>query len=140
MLLTLFCESGPRLYVVVGPASGWVTPTAAEIVAGTLAGGAAAAWVGSVAPPAVSGPFTVPEFASGLTPGAEYRAALVWASYGGLTSNVVETPAWVCVVNVASVAPRRADVGSGARRPVQTSVHRRPAQLSTGWRQGTGRH
>lgn len=94
MLLTLYqlnLAGGPRLYYVVGPTSGWTTPTAAEIVAGTLSGGGTATAAGSMAAPTSTSTVTFPT-TSGLTAGAGYTGALVW--WDGTNASNVVTTAW----------------------------------------------
>ncbi len=76
-----------RVYAVIGPHAGWMDPTAAEIIAGTLSGGATAIWAGNYASPSVSGTYDWPSAASGLTAGTAYRVAVVWSD-GHSTSNV----------------------------------------------------
>ena len=88
MLSLIFAGSSgteARLYLVVGTSSGWVTPSADEVKAGTLAGGAV--WAGNVAAPTESGTFDVGAVATGLQPGVRYTAAAVWSN-GELDSNV----------------------------------------------------
>lgn len=76
------------LYAVVGPSIGWVNPSSAEIIAGTLAGGGLASWLDDK--PTVSltsDPFIWPNDTTGLTAGTWYRAAVVWNN--GITTSVV---------------------------------------------------
>lgn len=97
MLLTLLQQNlagGPRLYYVVGPTSGWATPTAAEIVAGTLSGGGAAAAASSMAAPTSTSTVTFPT-TTGLSAGVGYTGAIVW--WDGTTASNVVTTAWTQV-------------------------------------------
>lgn len=94
MLLTLYqlnLAGGPRLYYVVGPTSGWTTPTAAEIVAGTLSGGGTATAAGSMAAPTSTSTVTFPT-TTGLTAGVGYTGAIVW--WDGTNASNVVTTAW----------------------------------------------
>lgn len=69
-----------RLYYVIGPNSGWVTPTPAEIMAGQLSGGSPATASGSeLSPTITTDPFTFAADATGLTAGEDYRVAYVWS-------------------------------------------------------------
>lgn len=84
----------PTLYAVVGPSIGWVNPSSAEIIAGTLAGGGLAAWIDEKpASSLTSDPFTWPNDTTGLTAGTWYRAAVVWSD-GSTTSQVVVSTPW----------------------------------------------
>lgn len=81
----------PALYYVIGPSSGWVDPTPAEVRAGTLAGGDA---------PTASGfeesPTTTAEqifaAATGLTEDTSYRVAFVWSDGSDSSEVVVSEP------------------------------------------------
>lgn len=82
------------VYYVIGLAAGWVDPTPAEIVAGTLSGGAGAAASGSQPTPVSSGTLDYPA-ATGLAAGQAYKVAFVWWSgvgspdpFAGNVSNV----------------------------------------------------
>ena len=78
--------AAPRLYFVIGPSSGWATPSASEIKLGQLSGGGAATAAGNDAAPTST---TIYDFAAaaGLTPGPNYRVAFVWSD-GARDSNV----------------------------------------------------
>jgi hypothetical protein len=68
------------IYYVIGPDAGWVNPTAAEIMAGQLAGGAPATSSGSeVSPSVTAAPFTFSADATGLSASTAYRVAYVWS-------------------------------------------------------------
>ena len=69
-----------RIYYVIGPNSGWSTPTAAEVMAGQLSGGSPATASGSeLSPTITTDPFTFAADATGLTAGEDYRVAYVWS-------------------------------------------------------------
>lgn len=75
------------VYAVIGPDSGWTDPTAAEVIAGRLAGGGAATWAGNYIAPSADGTYDWPSVATGLAAGTTYRVAVVWTD-GVTTSNV----------------------------------------------------
>jgi len=75
------------VYAVIGPDAGWSDPTAAEVIAGTLAGGGAATWAGNYPAPTVDGTYDWPSAATGLTASTAYRIAIVWSD-GNTPSNV----------------------------------------------------
>ena len=90
MLSLIFAGSGSaaaRLYIVIGETDGFVTPSAADVKAGVLAGGVV--WAGDVEAPTESATFDVGAVATGLKPGVAYTAAFVWSN-GELDSNVFE--------------------------------------------------
>jgi len=105
MLLTLLSGGSvvPRLYYVVGLASGWSDPTDVEVVAGQLSGGGPATAAASEVAPTTTTTF---DFAAvtGLTSGVSYRVAFVW--YDGTgdfingTSNVVVSGIFTTLANV----------------------------------------
>lgn len=66
------------LRYVIGPSSGWATPSVADIKAGKLASGADATASGWVSAPDQSQTFDWPTLATGLTGGVAYRVAFVW--------------------------------------------------------------
>lgn len=67
------------LYYVIGPSSGWSTPSVAEVKAGQLAGGGAATASGSTTAPTTTGTFDWPTLASGLSASTAYKIAFVWS-------------------------------------------------------------
>ena len=100
MLLTLLrlnlgaSTGAGTLYAVVGPSVGWVDPTDAEIIAGTLSGGGTPTWLDNVPAPSITtDPFDWPTDTTGLTPGVFYRAAAVWTD-GVTISNVEISDPW----------------------------------------------
>lgn len=89
------------IYVVVGPASGWTDPSAAEVKAGQLAGGGAATWADSTADPGGTGTINWPGGnTTGLTPGASYRTAYV-VSDGATDRPVSVSDVWAAAASVA---------------------------------------
>ena len=87
MILLLNQPHAPRLYAVIAPASGWVNPTGLQILNGRNGSGAPATWFGGVDSPTANTTFDWPSLATGLTPGTQYRVAVVWYD-GSSTSNV----------------------------------------------------
>jgi len=128
----------PSIHYTIGPAAGWTAPTAAEVVAGTLAGGATPTAAGSETAPTVTTAafnFTTP--ATGLQAGTAYRIAFAWTD-GTDFSNVA-------VSNVFTTAGGafRAAIPAGSllptyrQRPDLMPRGGRPAALSTAARQRT---
>lgn len=111
------------IHYVIGAAAGWSAPTAAEVVAGTLAGGAGAAAFGSETSPSVTtDPFTFTTSATGLSGSTAYRIAFAWTD-GSEFSNVVVSSEFTTLE-----ATIRASIPAGSLMPVYRS---RPAALST---------
>jgi hypothetical protein len=79
--------AGATLYYVIGPSAGWTNPTAANVIAGQLAGGGAATAKGyEPAPLVTTSPFTFANTATGLTAGTVYKVALVWSDGIGVSN------------------------------------------------------
>ena len=87
LLGVLQLNTAPRLYWVIGLDTGWVTPTDAQIVAGT---GYTAAGSEN-APFVTTAPFTFAADATGLAAATDYRIAFVW--FDGTTYSLVEQSA-----------------------------------------------
>ena len=88
LLLLLGTSVPPRIYWVIGPSAGWTDPSGAEVVAGTLAGGAGPTDFGDeVSPTVTTSPFTFTSDATGLTASTAYKIAFVWFN-GANYSNV----------------------------------------------------
>jgi len=92
-----------RTYYVVGPASGWVDPTKAEILAGHLSGGGAATASGNQPSVTSTSLETFAVDASGLTASTSYKTAYYWAD-GTHDSNVAVTASWNTTAGSASFA------------------------------------
>jgi hypothetical protein len=75
------------VYAVIGLDAGWSDPSAAEVIAGTLAGGGTATWAGNYVAPTADGTYDWPSAATGLTASTAYRIAIVWSD-GNTPSNV----------------------------------------------------
>jgi hypothetical protein len=117
------------LHYVIGLSAGWAAPTAAEVIAGTLAGGGASAAHGSeTAPTVTTAPFTFSATATGLDAGTAYFIAFAWTD-GTLTSNVA-------VSNLFTTAGGaiRAAIPAGSLMPAYRA---RTAALSTAARPRT---
>ena len=111
------------LHYVIGPSAGWATPTAAEVVAGTMAGGATAAAAGAQdSPDVTTDPFSFSAPAVGLLESLAYRIAFAWTD-GAEFSNVAVSAAFSMLGPFA----QRAAIPAGSLMPAYRA---RPAALS----------
>ena len=98
-------DSVARLYYVIGPSTGWTDPTADEVRAGTLAGGATATASANELAPTTTQTFS---FDAVTLADGTYRVAFVWALGSGESNVAVSGP-----YTIGSTSP----VGGGSGKP-----------------------